>query len=149
MTERNNDNECCFARPDPVNADSSITERNGKSFTVYFQQAAEAGSTLVLNIAGAVGQGSKAILGDSVVDANGASIALAAGQTQVSFSLVSDSDITADQAGGITVNYQSSGAGAGNRSSTATSNVWGLSLKDAGETKNTLAGDFLVKTEKA
>ena len=124
-------------------ADSAITERNGKGFTVYLQQADAAGSTLVLNIAGAVGQGLKAILGDSVVDANGASIELTEGQTQVSFALVSDSDITADQAGGITVNYQSSSQG------TATSNTWGLTLKDAGETENTLEGDFLVKTEKA
>lgn len=37
-------------------ADSSITERNGKGFTVYLQQVASAGSTLILNIAGAVGQ---------------------------------------------------------------------------------------------
>jgi Ca2+-binding RTX toxin-like protein len=129
-----------------ASADSAITERNGKGFTVYLQQAASAGSTLILSIAGAVGQGLKAILGDSVVDANGASIELAEGQTQVSFSLVSDSDITADQAGGITVNYQSSGEGAG---SNASSNTWALTLKDAGETENTLNGDFLVKTEKA
>ena len=40
-------------------ADSSITERNGKSFTVYLQQAASASSTLILNIAGAVGQQQK------------------------------------------------------------------------------------------
>lgn len=127
-------------------ADSAIAERNGKSFTVYLQQAAAVGSTLVLNIAGAVGQGLKAILGDSVVDANGASIELTEGQTQVSFALISDSDITADQAGGITVNYQGSGAVAGNN---ATGNTWGLTLKDAGETENTLNGDFLVRTEKA
>ena len=37
-------------------ADSAIAERNGKSFTVYLQQAAAAGSTLVLNIAGHVGE---------------------------------------------------------------------------------------------
>jgi hypothetical protein len=83
-------------------ADSAMYENNGKTFIVYLQEGAAKASQLVLNIAGAVGQGLKAILGDSVVAANGAVIELAEGQTTVSFSLVSDQDISADLAGSMT-----------------------------------------------
>ena len=80
-------------------ADSSITERNGKSFTVYLQQGASANSTLILNIAGAVGQGLKAILGDSVVDANGAEHLLRQSAQELAMHLVAANAICTGDTG--------------------------------------------------
>ena len=45
----------------------------------------------------------KTSLGDSVVEANGATITLAEGQTQVSFALVSSAPISADMTGALSV----------------------------------------------
>jgi hypothetical protein len=121
---------------------STFTEGASKSFTVYLNKGAKAGETFVLNAMA----GLKAILGDETVDANGAVINLREGQTQVSFALVSDSAIEADQSGSICVSYQGTGANA----QSATSNSWAITVKDAGEPDNAehpLEGDYLVKTE--
>ena len=72
--------------------------------------------------------------------------ALREGQTQLSFALVSDSPIDADQSGSLSVNYQGTGANA----QSATSNSWAITVTDAGEPDNVehpLEGDYLVKTE--
>jgi RTX calcium-binding nonapeptide repeat (4 copies) len=131
--------------------ESSIYERGGKIFTISLAVAASAGDTLTLNLSGELADGMKAILGDSVVDANGAIITLTEGQTFASFSLVSETEITADQLGSISANYQTdsalgnSGAGSGTVSPIS-SNTWGLTLSDAGESDNTLSGDYNVQT---
>ena len=78
---------------------SSWVEGVGQSFKVSLSQAAKAGETLVLSAM----PGLKAILGDSVVEANGATITLAEGQTQVSFALVSSAPISADMTGALSV----------------------------------------------
>ena len=128
---------------------SNFIERAGKTFTISLSQAAAEGSKLILNIAGAVSDKLKAILGDSTVDANGAEITLTEGQTTVSFSLVSDSEITADQLGSISAQYQTDSNdpnnSAGNTS--VSSNTWGLTLKDAGTPDSTLRGDYAVKVD--
>lgn len=79
----------------------------------------------------------KTSLGDSVVEANGATITLAEGQTQVSFALISSAAISADMTGALSVAYQGT-------SGSASSNSWGLTVRDAGSTQGTLQGDFTV-----
>jgi trimeric autotransporter adhesin len=110
---------------------SSFYENTGKTFTIYLSQAASEGQTLTLSVNGSA-TGLKAILGDSIVDANGAVIILAEGQTQVKFALVSDTTISADQTGALSVHYQGSAA-SGQAAQNVTSNSWGLTLKDAGD----------------
>jgi pimeloyl-ACP methyl ester carboxylesterase len=58
------------------------------TFTLYLNEAAKAGQNIVLKLAGLVQEGIKAVLGDDVVDADGATITLAEGQTQFSFALI-------------------------------------------------------------
>ncbi len=113
---------------------SNFIEGTGKTFTVYLNTAAKAGETIVLSLADLAGKGIKAILGDSTVDADGATITLAEGQTQVSFALVQDGELTADAAGALSVSYQGT-------DQSATSNNWGLNLKDSGEISKTYLGD--------
>ena len=112
-------------------------EGGGKSFSIYLAQAAHAGDKLTLAVAGGVSGNFKAILGDSTVAANGAVITLAEGQTQVSFALVQDGEVSEDLQGALSVRYQGK--------EQASSNSWALTLRDAGESDNTLNGDFLVK----
>jgi Ca2+-binding RTX toxin-like protein/pimeloyl-ACP methyl ester carboxylesterase len=120
--------------------ESSLYEGGGQSFTISLSQEPELGAKIVLNIAGAIGQGLKAILGDRTVDANGAVIELAPGQTQVSFSLVSDGEIDTDLLGSISASYQGAPDAQG-QSSSVSSNQWGVTLTDAGEAGNTYYGD--------
>ncbi|MDO9198669.1 calcium-binding protein [Rhodoferax sp.] len=118
---------------------SNIVEGTGKTFTLYLNQAAKAGETLTLALSGLADK-FKAILGDSVVDANGAVITLAEGQTQVSFALVQEGEVTADASLQLSASY----AGI---DQSATSNAWGVTLSDAGDPDNTYNGDYLVSTE--
>jgi len=115
---------------------SSIAEGIGKTFTVYLNQAAKAGETITLALTDLANK-FKAVLGDSTVDANGAVITLAEGQTQVSFALVQEGEVTADEAGALSVSYQGTDAG----TQSATSNSWALTLQDAGEASKTYTGD--------
>jgi Ca2+-binding RTX toxin-like protein len=128
---------------------SSFGEGAGKTFKVFLSQAAEAGSKIILNLEGALAGSLKAILGDSTVDANGAEITLTEGQTFVSFALTSDSAITADQLGSISAQYQTDSNDPNNpaEQSPISSNTWGLTLKDAGESDDTLRGDYKVKVD--
>ena len=119
---------------------SEVVEANGKSFNIYLAQAAHAGDTLTLSLDGALASEFKARIDGVVVDADGAVITLAEGQTSVSFALLEDGEITADMVGSISASYLSPDA-------TADSNVWALSLQDTGEAETTFNGDFLVKTE--
>ncbi len=112
---------------------SLLTEGGGKKFVVHLKQAAKAGETITLHIANLVDKFA-AILGDSKVPADGAVITLVEGQTQVSFSLVNEGEISAELTGSISVSYDGGGQ-------TATSNTWGLNVKDAGETAKTFIGD--------
>ena len=113
--------------------DSQVAEGTGKTFTLFLNQAAHAGDTLTLALS-ALADKFKAILGDRIVDANGAVIELVEGQTQVSFALVQTGDLTEDGTSSLTATY----AGAG---PSATSNVWGLNLHDAGEATQIYNGD--------
>jgi trimeric autotransporter adhesin len=127
---------------------STFGEGAGKLFTISLAVAAGPGAKIVLAVAGALAGSLQAILGDSTVDANGATITLTEGQTFVTFALVSDSAITADQLGSISAQYQTDSS-AGNGSAgqpVVSSNSWNLTLKDAGEPDNILEGDFLAQT---
>ena len=113
---------------------SDVVEANGKSFNIYLAHAAHAGDTLTLSLDGALASEFKARIDGVIVDADGAVITLAEGQTSVSFALLEDGEITADMAGSISASYQSP-------DETADSNVWALSLIDTGETGRTYTGD--------
>ncbi|MBI2727869.1 MAG: hypothetical protein HYX42_16625 [Polaromonas sp.] len=102
------------------------------------------GDTITLSVDGDLSDDLKAILGDEVVDADGAVMTLAEGQTEIKFSLRNDSDITDDLTGAISASYEGTDP---DNAQTAESNSWALNLKDAGEIDNTFNGDYLVKTE--
>ncbi|WP_176451945.1 putative Ig domain-containing protein [Rhodoferax sp. TH121] len=112
---------------------SSLIEGTAKTFTFYLNQPGKAGETITLELS-AQADKFKAILGDSVVDANGAVITLAEGQAQVSIALVQQGEITADASLQLSATY----AGA---QGTVTSNAWEIQLKDAGEVVKTFRGD--------
>ena len=116
---------------------SNNSEGNAKAFNIYLAQAAKAGDTITLALAGDVASQFK-------TNINGAVITLAKGQVSVSLSLDQQGDITADKIGNISASY----AGTGQNSQTAQSNTWALTLKDAGEVDNTSNDDFLVKKDK-
>jgi Ca2+-binding RTX toxin-like protein len=122
---------------------SQFNEGGGKTFSINLAVAAHAGDTITLALDGALSGQLNAVLGDTTVAANGAVITLVEGQTEVKFSLTSDSAISADQAGAISATYAGTGADA----TSATSNSWALTLRDAGEPDTTYNGDYLVKTD--
>ncbi|MFS2036836.1 calcium-binding protein [Polaromonas sp. CT11-55] len=112
---------------------SEVIEGLGRSFTVYLRSAAKTGETLTLGL-GAMADKFKAIFGDRTVDADGAVITLAEGQTEVSFSLVQEGDLTSDGTSSLSVSYQG-------EDQTDESNTWTINLKDAGEVAKTFIGD--------
>jgi VCBS repeat-containing protein len=118
---------------------SDVGEGGGAGFSISLAVAAKAGDTLTLNLGG---QGStcKAILGNATVDANGAIITLAEGQTQVSFALVQDGALDADQLASLSVSYSGDGQ-------TAASNTWNLTLQDSGDPTTTLNGDIIARSQ--
>lgn len=132
-----------------VGKESTVAEGAGKLFTISLAVAAGPGAKIILNVAGALAGSLKAILGDTTVDANGAEITLTEGQTFVSFALTSDSAITADQLGYISAQYQTDSNDPNNPAgqSPISSNSWGLTLRDAGESDDNLRGDYKVKVD--
>ncbi len=120
-----------------VAGSSNLNEGNGKSFTVYLNAAAKANDTVTLALAGELASQFKAVLGDITVAAQGAVITLAEGQTQVSFALVQEGEVTADTASALSVTYNGG-------SQSATSNSWGITLKDAGTADLTINGDMVA-----
>jgi Ca2+-binding RTX toxin-like protein len=112
---------------------SEIIEGLGRSFTVYLRAAAKVGETVTLEL-GSMADKFKAILGDSVVDADGAVITLTEGQTEVTFSLVQEGDVDSDGTSSLSVSYQG-------EDQNAESNTWTLNVKDAGEIVKTFIGD--------
>ncbi|MDB5874493.1 MAG: hypothetical protein JWQ07_3935, partial [Ramlibacter sp.] len=115
---------------------STFAEGNGKFFTLFLNTPAGLGATAVLSLAGLAGRSIKAVLGDQTVDADGATISLAEGQTQVTFALIQDGPLDADALGSFKVTYESQGQ-------SVESNAWGLDIKDAGESTSTVTGDFI------
>jgi hypothetical protein len=110
---------------------SSVLEGGAKSFTVYLNQAAQAGETLTLSLS-ALADKFKALVTPagggtpSVVNAQGAVIALAAGQTQVSFALLQEGAVSADASAQLSVSYTPA------QGSAVQSNNWSVNLQDAG-----------------
>lgn len=113
---------------------STVPESCGKGFTVNLSNAAKAGDKLQFNLQGLGGKQVKLVNGATTVDAEGAVIDLAEGQTSVSFALVQDGGLDADASGSLSVTYQSPD---GN----ATSNEWSLALQDSGTTSRSFIGD--------
>lgn len=110
---------------------SDVLEGGAKTFTVYLNQAAQAGETLTLSLS-ALADKFKALVTPagggtpSVVNAQGAVIALAAGQTQVSFALLQEGEVSADAAAQLSLSYTPAQGNA------VQSNNWSVNLQDAG-----------------
>jgi Ca2+-binding RTX toxin-like protein len=105
----------------------------GKLFNVSLNQVAAAGQTLQIVLGGALAAGTKAVLGDRVVAANGAAIELQEGQAQVSFALLAPDAIN----GSGTLQLVLTGQG-----NAVVSNAWGLNVQAAPSQYNVLQGDF-------
>ncbi len=120
-----------------VTGTSAIVEGTGTAYTLFLNVAAKANETITLALS-SLADKFKAILGDSIVDANGAVITLAEGQTQVSFALVQQGDVSEDASMNLSASY----AGANGN---ATSNAWGVNLTDAGPVSQTANGDQRAK----
>ncbi len=120
--------------------ETAVAEGGGVRFVVSLSAGAKAGETITLAL-GALGDKFKAILGDTTVDANGAVITLAEGQTQVSFALVQEGELDADGVSSLSVSYSGNGQ-------SATSNTWQINLRDSGEAEGTFNGDYVVQAEK-
>ena len=118
----------------------TFTEGGGTSFTISLDSGAKAGDNLTLSLSGLSGKGLKVLVNGQKMDAEGATIPLSLGQTQVSINLVQEGELSADAEGSLSVTFN------GNER-TATSNTWALTLKDAGEADNTINGDIVARTE--
>jgi pimeloyl-ACP methyl ester carboxylesterase len=111
----------------------ALVQGTGSAFTLYLNQAAKAGDTITLALSGLADK-FKVILGDSTVNANGAVLTLAEGQTQIGFALVQEGEVTEDASMQISASY--SGVD-GNVSS----NSFGVNLQDTGEAGATVIED--------
>ncbi len=109
---------------------SSMAEGQGKSFTVSFSRPALAGETLTLALQGALADRVKVNTDGNEVNANGAVISLAEGQTFVTFLLKANADLNADLAGALSVSYHGA-------AETTQSNSWSLQITDASEAGTT------------
>ncbi len=127
--------------PTSVAGHSTVAEGAGRAYSIYLSVAARAGDTLTLHLSG-LGDAFQAVLGSTTVAANGAVIALAEGQTQVSFGLVQTGEVAADASGSLSATYAST-------STTASSNVWSINLDDTGATAQSLDGDQTYATQSA
>lgn len=112
---------------------STLIEDTAKSFTIYLNQAADAGDVLTLALSGLQDK-FLAVLGDTTVEANGATIKLVEGQTQVSFALVQHGELDADASVALSATYTGADA-------SVISNSFGVDLKDTGQTTMTYNGD--------
>ncbi|OYT88665.1 MAG: hypothetical protein CFE43_21310, partial [Burkholderiales bacterium PBB3] len=117
---------------------STVNEGAASFYTVFLNQAAKAGETIKIALS-AFADKFKAILGDVTVPANGATITLAEGQTQVSFALVQDGDVDANVSTALSATY--SGVSATGEAQTVASNSWGVNVVDAGAAASTYIGD--------
>ncbi len=111
---------------------ATIAEGGGTRFSLNLSTGAKAGDTITLSFSGA--NGCKAILGDTTVDANGAVITLAEGQTRVSFSLVHDGQLDGDAQGSLSASYSGNGQ-------SAASNTWQIDLRDRADPVTVRNGD--------
>jgi len=102
---------------------STLFEGTGKTFSVYLNQAAKLGDSLVLSFNN-LGNKFKAILGDTTVDADGTQINLTDGQTEVRFALVQQGELQSDASATFSVHLQT----ADGEGDTVT-NAWTLNLK--------------------
>ncbi|MEJ6021971.1 putative Ig domain-containing protein [Ramlibacter sp. PS4R-6] len=118
---------------------TDIIEGAATTFMLNLKTAAKAAESFVFHLFGLEDKSVKVVVGDRVIDADGATIALAEGQTQVSFALIQDGGLDADVVGSLSVDYM----GAGGK--LATSNSWGLSLHDAPDPASIITGDFTKK----
>ena len=116
---------------------TGLVEGTGKTFTLYLNAAAKAGDTITLALSGLADK-FKALLGDSTVDANGAVLTLTEGQTQISFALVQEGDVTADGSTQLSATYTG-------EAGSVTSNSFGVNLQDSGEIDQTKVGDQRAK----
>jgi RTX calcium-binding nonapeptide repeat (4 copies) len=118
---------------------ATIAEGTGKPFTLYLNQGAKEGDTFTLQLGGDA-TNLKASIAGSIVAANGAVITLAEGQTQVSFALIQEGDISADATVQLSARYTAAGqiGVATSLGETVASNSYSLTVKDTGGTTHAL-----------
>jgi len=122
---------------------SSVIEGSAKTFTVYLNQAAQAGETLTLSL-GSLADKFKALITPpgstpSLVNAQGAVITLVAGQTQASFVLLQQGEVSAGASAQLSVSYAPAQGNA------VQSNAWTVNLQDGGAVGQTQRGDQRAK----
>ncbi|MBC7603221.1 MAG: hypothetical protein H7255_11270 [Ramlibacter sp.] len=123
--------------------EGSSTAGSTKSFTIYFNQALQSGSSFVLQLGDLGAAQLTAVYGNLSMPANGATFQLPAGATQATFALrKSDaSNIETDIAGLVSV-VVTSGANVAN------SNSWALTWSSHGDPGATIFGDESPTTNK-
>jgi VCBS repeat-containing protein len=113
---------------------SQIIEGGGVEGVIYLNRPASPGDVITFEVAGLENAPLGAVLGDETVPANGATITLTEGQTEVHFALVQNGQLSANVTGTLRAIYHSA-------SGSATTNSWTITLKDTGEVATTVLGD--------
>ena len=120
-------------------AGATVTGEGGaQSFTVLLRSAARAGEVVTLAFSDLAEQFGL-VLGSTMTDAHGATIALQAGQTAVSFGLLQQGELDGDT--DITLHASVTRDGA-----SIVSNAWTLHLQDSGVATHTITGDQSYRT---
>lgn len=123
-----------------INGATTLGDSGAALFTVFLRSAARLGETVALGLSAFANQ-FKLVLGDRLVDAAGAVIALSEGQTQVSFGLVrhSGSGSGSDGSAELVASLSRDGV-------RVSSNAWTLVLQSAATPAMVLQGDQGVAT---
>jgi Ca2+-binding RTX toxin-like protein len=120
--------------PNTFTGQSTVAEGGASVYTLFLQVAAQAGDKLTLALS-ALQDRFQAWVGRSPVAASGAVIALEAGQTQVSFTLLQQGEVSAGASAALSATFTPLDG------DTVTSNLWTLQVQDQGSTGRTLVGD--------
>lgn len=121
---------------------ASAPERTGQNFSIHLNQAAQQGDTLQITVAGG-GAPLTLMYGGQVLQISGSTtLNLAAGQTDLGFTLAGASDQDADKLFQITASWASVAVGLQGTDQVAQSNLLELTLKDSGATPDQYHGDW-------
>lgn len=115
---------------------TELAESSAVAFTVYMRVAAKLGETVTLALSN-LGHKFKALVGGVLVAANGAVLQLRQGQTEVSFTLVQDGEVTGDVSTALSVSYNGPGP-------VVASNAWTVAVEDSGTAGQSIQGDGMV-----
>ncbi len=117
---------------------TSVAEGGAVFFTVFLRTAARAHESLTLALS-ALADTFRVLVGQTMVSASGAVIALEAGQTQVSFGLLQVGEVAGDASAMLNASYSRAGQ-------TSSSNLWSVDLRDSGPVSSLIEGDQVYRT---